>query len=352
MSHLLIALLLASSWPAFCAELNPQDVASWIVAQGGSVETDSTSHVTAVNLGFKWVTDGDLEKVVTLKTLRKLDLSFSLITDAGMERLKPLTGITDLNLFAVEKITDTGLSYIRGWKKLERLNLHGTDVTDITMQQYVSEMPSLRSLDIGYTLVGNLGIEALASLPSIENLVIGGNKIDGGALHVLELLPKLAELDLSGKQNRNGAIWTAVVTDFDLKVIGGLKQLRSLNIAGLNISDLGVSQLKTITGLQSLDLSRTQVTNKVFDTLIQLQNLERLSLWRVKRIDDGAAAQIAGLKHVNTLDLSETAITDHALEQMAGMKQLRRLYLSGSKVTSAGLEAFRRAVPQCEVSFN
>jgi len=46
-----------------------------------------------------------------------------------MEYLKPLDGVIDLNLFAVEKITDVGISYIRGWKKLERLNLHGTDVT-------------------------------------------------------------------------------------------------------------------------------------------------------------------------------------------------------------------------------
>ena len=216
------------------------DVAHWVTERGGFIQSDAGSRITGVNLGFSWVTDSDMEMLRSLRDLRKLDLSFSLITDVGMERLKPLDGVTDLNLFAVEKITDTGLSYIRGWKKLQRLNLHGTDVTDITMQHYVSELSALRSLDIGYTLVGNLGLESLVSLPNIEDLVIGGNKINGGGLHVLEALPKLTSLSLSGKQNRNGAIWSAVVTDFDLKLIGNLKHLQSLNLAGIKITDLGV----------------------------------------------------------------------------------------------------------------
>src|SRR5579862_3951253 len=218
------------------------DVARWLADRGAVVQSDASSRITGLGLGFRWVTDADVEMIADLKDLRKLDLSFSLITDGGMEHLKPLDGVTDLNLFAVEKITDAGMSYIRGWKKLERLNLHGTDVTDITMMQYVAGFTALRSLDIGYTLVGDLGLESLASLPRLEDLSIGGNKINGGGLHVLEALPKLAHLSLSGKQNRNGAIWSAVVTDIDLKLIGRLKQLQSLNLAGIKITDLGAAE--------------------------------------------------------------------------------------------------------------
>src|SRR5260370_24194386 len=100
------------------------DVARWVTERGGVVETGPGSRITGVNLGLGWVTDADIEMLSGLKDLRKLDLSFSLITDAGMERLKPLDGVMDLNLAAVEKITDVGISYLRGWKKLERLNLH------------------------------------------------------------------------------------------------------------------------------------------------------------------------------------------------------------------------------------
>jgi len=47
-------------------------------------------------------------------------------------------------------------------------------------------------------------------------------------------------LSLNGKQNRNGAIWSAVVTDFDMKLIGRLKRLQSLNLAGIKIADLAI----------------------------------------------------------------------------------------------------------------
>jgi hypothetical protein len=80
-------------------------------------------------------------------------------------------------------------------------------------------------------------------------------------------------------------------------------------------------------------------------------NLERLSLWRVKRIDDGAAEQLARMKRLAVLDLAETVFSDRGLEQIRSMKQLRKLYLGGSAVTSAGVDAFRRANPLCELSW-
>ena len=103
--------------------------------------------------------------------------------------------------------------------------------------------------------------------------------------------------------------------------------------------------------VRSIDLSQTDVTNKAVAELAALPNLERLSLWRVRRIDDGAAEQLARMNRVATLDLAETSFGDKGLEQIRSMKQLRKLYLGGTAVTEPAVEAFRRANPQCEVSW-
>jgi len=50
------------------------DVAHWVAEQGGIVQTDASSRITGVNLGFSLVTDADLEMLAGLKDLRKLDL--------------------------------------------------------------------------------------------------------------------------------------------------------------------------------------------------------------------------------------------------------------------------------------
>src|SRR2546430_16028974 len=101
--------------------------------------------------------------------------------------------------------------------------------------------------------------------------------------------------------------------------------------------------------LMSLDLGRTQVTGKGIESLAPLPLLERLSLWQAKKVDDSAAAAIAALKNLKTLDVSETSIGDAGLEKLRALAGLRGLYLTGSHVTAAGVEAFRKERPECRV---
>jgi hypothetical protein len=84
----------------------------------------------------------------------------------------------------------------------------------------------------------------------------------------------------------------------------------------------------------------------------KLPALERLRLWRTAKIDDGAAAGLAGMRNLTILDVAETPVSDAFLSQLQSAKQLRKLYLRGSKVTAPGVEEFRRNNPNCEVSWN
>jgi Leucine-rich repeat (LRR) protein len=324
--------------------------AAWIADRGGSVDTEA-GRIVGVHLGFDWVTDSDIESLALINDLRTLDLSLSLVTDTGIERLKPLSRIVDLNLYAVEHITDVAIAYIRGWKKLERLNLRGTDITDTSLQ-YIAGLTSLKSLDVSCTQVTNKGIDYLVSLQNLENLAIGGNKITGSALSILKTLPKLRNLSLTGIQKRNSGLWSVSLTDFDIEKIAGLKTLETLDLGGAKLTDLGVVKLKTLSGLRSLNLDRTEVSNRGLSELSGFSMLEKLSLWKAKRVDDKVAATIAALKGLVTLDISETQVTDVGLKQIGTVPKLRHLYARGTSITSAGVEAFRRANPNCQVSWN
>ena len=154
------------------------DLPTWISEQGGRVETDDRSRVIAVKLPFGWVTDADLDSIARMPTLRTLDLSLSLVSDTGIEKLKNLENVEDLNLYVGEHITDVAIAYLRGWKKLQRLNLRGTDITDTSLQ-YLGGLTSLKSLDVSYTQVTNNGMEYLAGLRNLEEFSVGGNKVTG-----------------------------------------------------------------------------------------------------------------------------------------------------------------------------
>ena len=334
---------------ALAGNASETSLAEWVRAAGGHIQTRPDGSITGISLTHVWATDSDLELIAPLRSLEKLDLSLSLITDAGMERLKPLENVTELNLFAVEHITDTAIAYIRGWRKLERLNLRGTDVTD-TALAYITQIPSLRSLDVSYTQVTNNGLDYLSSLPKLEELVIGGNKVTGAGLRILKQLPALRSLSLNGAQKRNSGTWTVSLTDLDLDALGGLKGLQSLDLAGLKITDAGVARLKGLASLSVLDLSRTEVSASGLKSM-EVDRLQRLSLHRAKRVDDGIAEWLGPADRLEVLDLSETALGDAGLTRLATIKSLRQVFLRGSRVTAEGVAAFRTALPQCQVSW-
>jgi Leucine-rich repeat (LRR) protein len=336
--------------PLFAAAFKDSEVAGWVVAQEGTVVTDDKSGTTAVNLRSTWITDVDLDRLARLQDLRILDLSLTNLTDAGMERLKSLPLVTDLNLVYAELITDAGVAYLKGWKNLERLNLRGTKVND-TGLEHLKRLTSLKSLDLSFTEVTDNGLEHLASLTELQQLSIGGNKMSGVGLHSLELLPRLRSLDLSGSQRTDSGIWSISVTDLNLDSIAALAQLRELNLGGAKITNLGLKKLTRLIELRSLDLSGTQVSDKGLEVLSSLHNLEKLRLWKCKEIGDGAVPYLLAARRLVSLDLAETILTDKGLEQLQEMTLLRHLYLGGTSVTEAGIKAFKAKNPQCQISW-
>jgi Leucine-rich repeat (LRR) protein len=333
------------------ATLSESGVEQWVRDRGGDVTRDRAGRINGVKLNLAWISDADAGAVAVLPNLRTLDLSFSLVTDAGIERLKPLEGVTDLNLYSVERITDVSIAYIRGWRHLERLNLRGTDITDTSLQ-YLAGFPALKSLDVSHTQVTNNGMEFLAGLQSLEEFRVGGNKVTSTGLRWLKVLPNLRVLDLHGVQKRNSGLWSVSLTDLDMDTLAGFEQLRELNIAGGKITDAGAQALARISGLRVLDLSGSQVSGKGLEALAGLRDLRRLSLWRARNIRDDAGGALASMQKLDVLDLTDTRVTDAALAALAKSSSgLRHLYLSGTGVTAQGVEAFERAHPQCEVSW-
>jgi internalin A len=356
----------------------PDDaLAADIEKLGGFVVRDAKGNITEVSLARTWATDADVERVPAIKTLKKLDLSLTYVSDKGAEAVGKATQLEELNLFTAEFITDAAIAFLRGNTNLRVLNLRGTDVTDTSLE-YVSHLSNLRSLDISFTQIGDVGMEHLAPLSQLEDLNVGGMKISGSALHVLKYLPNLKRLSFYGTQRRNaGMCWAPVMTDIELDTIALLTNLEELNIGdgvalgaprpvelgprtgeaecritgGTRLTDLGVAKLANLKKLRSLNLSGSLVTGAVLKTLAGLPNLQQLSLWNAEGIDDSAAAGFSALQNVTRLDLSNTRIGDETLKALATLPKLQHLYVSETAVTPGGLAAFKQQRASAVVSW-
>jgi hypothetical protein len=120
-------------------------------------------------------------------------------------------------------------------------------------------------------------------------------------------------------------------------------------MGGALVTDAGIKALETLVNLQSLDLSKMDITAQGIEPLTKLPKLRRLSLWRSPRIDDKAAQYLARMKNLEILDVGDTSVTDKLLDQVEGMKQLKALFLAGAKVTPERVERFKKSRPDCRV---
>ena len=163
-----------------------------------------------------------------------------------------------------------------------------------------------------------------------------------------------------------------MITDLDLDTISLLSGLEDLNLGvgvslgrtgepmgerncrvtgGIQLTDLGVAKLVKLTKLRRLDISGAKITPAGLKILKSLPQLVRLSLWNCKGLDDSAAAQFADVPKLTNLDLSYTSTGDAMLKTLAALPNLKLLYLTDTKVTPAGVEAFRKQKPASFVSF-
>jgi hypothetical protein len=130
------------------------------------------------------VTDAGLEHVKALTQLRNLDLSGTQVTDAGLEHLKSLTQMDGLSLDDTH-VTGGGLAYLGGLSKLQRLYLDGTDVTDAGLEN-VKEFGQLYILTLQNTKVTDAGLKHLEGLTQLRGLWLVGTKVTKEGVKTLQ----------------------------------------------------------------------------------------------------------------------------------------------------------------------
>jgi hypothetical protein len=254
---------------------------------GGKVDRNAAGEVTAVHLRGAWVTDSELSELAALPKLERLDLSHTRITDEGLLHLKAAKQMRELNLYYAEQITDQGMTAIRDWKNLKRLNVRGTRISDGTLA-IVSGLPGLEALDIAYTDFTDNGLDALVTLTQLKELSIGRSRLNKNSLEVLRLLTTLEFLDLGGPHPGPGGYRAA---------------------SGNPLADDLPMAISALKGLRVLKLGYSQIAAEGLRILADLKGVEKLSLEGCARVDDRALEQLRTWQRLRYLDVQETSVT-------------------------------------------
>ena len=163
------------------------------------------------------------------------------------------------------------------------------------------------------------------------------------------------------------------VNDSDLRLIGRLKHLKSIQLNWTQVSDPGLAHLSGLRDLTSVGFAESRITGAGLRHLTNAQDLHMLVVEDTEVGDDGMAA-IGELKDLRILNLSETRVTaagiqhlvslqklvtlslgdtpldDSAVPHLATMKALRELQVTGTQLSGEGIATLSAALPMCQVS--
>lgn len=111
--------------------------------------------------------------------------------------------------------------------------------------------------------------------------------------------------------------------------------LESLSIQTSELSDFAAEQLAKMSKLHTLEITLDRVTQPTFEKLSELKNLESLYLQVFSKPDLDFAA-LMKLKKLRSLDLGSTVVADDALIKIATLGQLEKLSCDTQLITDHG----------------
>jgi DnaJ-domain-containing protein 1 len=116
------------------------------------------------------------------------------------------------------------------------------------------------------------------------------------------------------------------VNDDQLRHVVRLTGLRTLDLSGASVTDLGIGLLASLTDLLELNLLGTPITDAAMRPISRLSKLQSLGLAETPLTDDGLS-QLSTLTNLIRLDLRGTRIARHCVEQLSRLPRLGEVHL-------------------------
>ncbi|MEZ6045681.1 MAG: hypothetical protein R3C11_08905 [Planctomycetaceae bacterium] len=235
---------------------------------------------------------------------------------------------SDINWIALGRLlgplhlTDVGMQNLKYFKKLKRLNLSGSDISDESLA-VLSHLTNLEDLSLSNTKITSRGIVSLKNLPNLRYLHLDGTNINSDAAETLQTLPSLQLINLSN-------------TVFD---------------------DTGIKRLTAQQKIRDLILERTRITENVFEDLNRMQlstlaigycHISSEGLRNLQPVDSlslqGLQFTREDIQHLFTettayteLNLTDSSWSDDLMDLLTNLKSCNRLNLSRTAITTSGL---------------
>ncbi len=200
-------------------------------------------------------------------------------------------------------------------------------------------------------------LHALQSQPKLDSLLLGRISVTDNDCRILSQLTHFRELHASytGITDKGVAematmrnlkfidLWGVNMSNEGLESLAKITSLEGVRISSDSITDTGIAQLKRIPRLNELDIDSENVHG---EGLEHLRNLETLNITS-GRLDDESLAIICRLSRLKVLSLYEGRISQKGLKHLESLVDLLHLGLHPVTISDEGIEFLAR-LPKLE----
>jgi hypothetical protein len=181
----------------------------------------------------------------------------------------------------------------------------------------------------------------LQGLTELRTLHLRQTNITNDGLSCLRSMPHIWGLDLMS---------SPLVGDGSARYIAGLTGLKELYLNGTQFTDLGLTCVRGKKKLRTLFLQELRLTGVGLAHLQGLTQLERLILSKTQ-VNDAALIHLTGLTGLWELALDGTQVTDAGLVHLRGLSGLKTLNLEQTNVTEAGVAELQKWLPSTKITW-
>lgn len=255
-----------------------------------------------------------------------------------LKHLSSLTGLCKLHIASkLHRLPPPGFSSLSTLSLLRSLELERLGVTDATLQS-LSSLHALTQLSMPDSFrVTSQGLRHLSQLTNLRGLDVSAPSVhreepltDAGVAN-LAGMTQMEVLNLAGHH---------LLTSEGLWFIGGMPNLRSLDLTGVQLWTNGAGFLLGLTALQDLSLATTELTSPGHAaSLRHLTGLTRLQLHNNALADPkDVADMVASMPHLQLLSVSFTTLDSKAVVHIArSLRHLSALLFDGCPVSTLGV---------------
>jgi Leucine-rich repeat (LRR) protein len=199
----------------------------------------------------------------------------------------------------------------------------------------IAEVKTLRSLTLAKTRnVDNEGIKSLTALKDLESLTVTSLAISDDVISSLAELQGLQVLDISGNPDLYGRGFK------ELAAKGAFKHLRELQCGGTKFGTYGLEKMELLPKLEVLRAGGCEAVGVAVNGLTACDQLKVLDLSR-NTMTDGNIKGINRLKNLEELSLADMPLTDEIFDSIKSMKKLKVLNVQGTRVSEPAVKLLK-----------